>query len=67
MRQNGTYYTQAIGSRRMNDELIQKIKQDLSDAWRALTELLEQIANLLQQNLEGQVVTMRHSMRGGPT
>ena len=64
MRQNGTHSTNAIGSRRMNDELIQEMNQDLLDAWQTLTDLLDQTIDLLQRNLEGQVMTMRNSMRG---
>ena len=64
MLKRGEHTTNAVGSRCMNAELIQEMNQDLVDAWRALTDLLDQTIDLLQQNLVGQVVTMRNSLRG---
>ena len=48
----------------MNGELIQEMKNDLVDAWIVLTNILDKTATSLQQNLESQVVGMRHSIRG---
>ena len=67
MRKNGTHETGAIGARRMNDQLIRKMNEDLDHGWKALAEHLVQAARLLRHELEGQVATTGRSMRGKRT